>query len=518
MRILKRAAVSDRVCVVRKGRGFTLVEVMVAAMLLMFAMAGLVPFFLSSLSQSTAVRYKSTATNIAREKMEQIRQLDYREIPVGSDGVAFLQERFGSSEIIRGVTYSVSYSPAPIEAVYGSGMLKEVTVTVGWTGPPKVSVASLTTMIHQQYVGPRVSQMGLHTPDPIEDPLHTPFDCLLKDQQHTLYVYVAEADWGLVINNLNSVGMSAKDTYLRLSLIDDKGTAVQLGDVDEDYKISGMVYIVDPITKKVSQVYFPYAFNSATIPDGYWEFQGVVFNQYEEPGNLWRLRLRVENGGPSAPALFVGIPQPDNESIRLYWSGGDERDRDRYCIQRRGVAGLGWGPWESVNMDVGADVTNILDQGSAAADSDPWGSTATPGAYQYRIWAVDIAGNPGGIAEIEVAIPPTEPVTTTTLDPSITTTTTVAGPTTTTTLASALYTVTVKNTYSNKSFDILIDPEDPSKPNIISYVGKSTSVTISGLPAGNYSIRATASGVQRTASFTLGPSYDPKVPVLTISR
>ena len=164
----------------KRARGFTLVEVMVAAMLLMLAMAGLVPFFLSGLSQSTAVRYRSTATNIARERMEEIRQLDYREIISAS----WLGSRFGIAEEVRDVAYDIAYEV--VESAYGTGLFKEVTVTVGWTAPPKVSAASLTTMIHQQYVGPRISRMEVHNPDPIADPLRpTPFDCLLPGPRST---------------------------------------------------------------------------------------------------------------------------------------------------------------------------------------------------------------------------------------------------------------------------------------------------------------------------------------------
>ena len=60
--------------------GFGLIELMVATLLLLIVMAGFLPLFLQGLSQSSAARFKSVATNIAREKIEQIRQLDYREI------------------------------------------------------------------------------------------------------------------------------------------------------------------------------------------------------------------------------------------------------------------------------------------------------------------------------------------------------------------------------------------------------------------------------------------------------
>jgi type II secretory pathway pseudopilin PulG len=514
-RIVRRSRVADATYVGKRARGFTLVEVMVAAMLLMFAMAGLVPFFLSALNQSTSVRYRSTATNIAREKMEEIRQLDYREIA----DAEFLVDRFGVAEIVRGVTYTVAYAVA--ESPYESGLLKEVTVTVGWTAPPKVSAASLTTMIHQQYVGPRISRMELHTPDPIEDPLHTPFDCLLKNHEHTLYAYVAEADWGLVIDKLNEAGMAVRSgTYMRLSLVDSKGAAVQLGSASSGYKITGLVYAQDPITHKVSEVYIPYVVNSASVPDGYWEFQAVMFNQYDEPGNLWRLRLRVENSGPVAPSSFAAIPQSGDQSVRLYWSGGGERDRAYYCIQRAkwDTGTSTWGSWENVKMDVGPDETNYLDQGNATSlpPLDPWGSSTTTNRYKYRIWAVDIGNNPGDVSETEVIIPPSVPATTTTLAPGVTTTTTVAGPTTTTTTVAKTYSVVIDNTI-NKVYDIRIDPGAPGLPDIITTVGKKTTKTVTGLAGGSYDIWASSSGRPTVhASFTLDTPDDDGMLALTI--
>ena len=128
-----------------------MVEVIVAALLLMFALAGLVPFFISSQSSASAIRYRSSASNIASERMEQIRQLDFREIT----DAAYLTTVFGDSESLRGIDFNISYGVET--STYGEGILKEITVTVDWDAPPKVVAASLTSMFHQQFVGPRIS-------------------------------------------------------------------------------------------------------------------------------------------------------------------------------------------------------------------------------------------------------------------------------------------------------------------------------------------------------------------------
>jgi prepilin-type N-terminal cleavage/methylation domain-containing protein len=460
-------------------RGFTLVEVMVAALLLVFAMAGIVPFFLSALNQSTVVRYKSTATNIARERMEQIRQLDYREI---TDS-AYLSTRFGSTETQREMVFDVSYGVE--ESAYDSGVLKKVTVTVGWTAPPKVSAAAFSTMIHQQFVGPRVSQLDLDKSK--ADPLGTPFRCLYENQQHTLYASVAQADWGLVLENLDEPGMVVRDAYARISLVDVNGTSLPLGDAFEDYKITDLVYTTDPITGKVNQVYFQHSFDSADIPDGYWEFRAIVFNEYDEPGNVWRLRTRVENGPPAVPTAAVAVPEVGDEGVTLYWSGGAERDRAYYVVERRKWDWTGslWGDWVPVRPWLDPDETNLLDEGSATQPLDPWGDAATQNLYQYRIWAVDIIGKIGSETVAEVGLPNTASTTTTLL------TTTTSSSTTTT--EAGLSMVKIENKV-NKEYSLFIECDDPSVYPISTNVQKRTTKPIENLPTGNYLVTATSPG------------------------
>ena len=135
--------------------GFTLVELMVAAVLLLIVMAGFLPLFLQGLSQTSAARYKSMATNIAREKIEQIRQLDYREITDDTLQPGNLYELFGSSVEVpeRNMTYLIDYDV--VENAMPGQAVKSVEVTVTWDAPPIPSPAVVKTLIAQQYLGPR---------------------------------------------------------------------------------------------------------------------------------------------------------------------------------------------------------------------------------------------------------------------------------------------------------------------------------------------------------------------------
>ena len=110
--------------------------------------------------------------------MEEIRQLDYREIYTEANkasdptlGSRTLESLFGTSAAERGATFDISYvvNMAP----YEDGYLKEVTVNVSWDAPPVAAPASLTTLVHQQFLGPRGSRLTI---GPLkEDPLGTPF-------------------------------------------------------------------------------------------------------------------------------------------------------------------------------------------------------------------------------------------------------------------------------------------------------------------------------------------------------
>lgn len=466
------------------SRGFTIIEVVIAAMLLLIAMAGFLPFFLSGLTQASSVRYKSMATNIARERMEKVRRLDYREIGTPEQ----LAERFGSTSTVvggaRNITFNVDYDVEV--SAYDLGTLKEVTVNVSWERDPVGSTASITTMVHQQFLGPRGSLLELIPL--LNDPLGTPFPRI--DGQITARYHIASADWGLVLNNLNQPGMTARNVYMRLSFFDNDRHSFP----DEDIRITNLYYDTDA-AGKVSDVYFQYQFNSSDIPDGYWEMRTVAYNEYDEPGNVWRLRVRVEDGPPGAPLQFSATPGSDSQSVALAWTGAAERDRAYYVLERRTrdrVTGLWPGTWNTLVPQLDPKSTSYLDQGQSHA-LDPWGDQTTQNSYQYRLWAVDICdpGLAGPAAQVEVAIPPS--VTTTTTVPITTTTSTTSTTSTTTTSTTVSVSSGDVVNETNKSYTVTVKNSSGATVATKS-VGKKSRVTIGGLAAGNYLLTATAPG------------------------
>jgi len=520
MRITRRDRAAQAVRRGMRPQGFTLVEIMVGLMVLLIAMAGLVPLFLAGFENSSAVRYKSTASNIAREKMESIRQLDYRDIPadtddegtVTNDGKVYLTNKFGGTEDVRGVSYTIDYGVEKIG--YGTGALKEVSVEVYWTAPPNVTPVKLTTMFHQQYNGLRISRMEVHSPEPI-DVLDDPFDRLGKDSTPWLYVFLAEDDWDLAVDNLNEATMSAKPgVYMKYDVVDEVGAST-LDAATREAKIYDLDW--DDSTGPVTDVFFKVQLNVAEIPDGYWDFNALAFNQYEEPGNKWTLRLRVENGGPDAPSALTAVGQADNESVILNWEPPPDTDRDYYVIQRSKnlSEGVGSGVWETIAGGLDPDSLTYTDVGDIDTMTNPWGTESQPNWYRYRIWVVDLEGIAGAICDISVEnaaeLPPGAVAPTTTLW----TTTTVSGPTTT---VVTYYTITVESQV-NKKWLVTITCDNPAQSSPFSMdVDGIVSVSKSGLRAGNYHALATSPGKPDVEKdFTLGPLYDPGTPVLLLN-
>lgn len=485
-------------------RGFTLIEIMVAVLLLLFAMAGIVPLFLGGLSQASSVRYKSIATNVARERMEEIRQLDYREITQDSAEGVTLTERFGATAVQRDVTFDVSYTVE--EASYEDGTVKKVTVNVGWSEPPRVSAAAITTLIHQQFLGPRGALLEVEPASP--DPLGSPFP-LIASTTKARY-HLAQADWSLVYDNLDQVGMAPRNVYMRLVFFDEDGQSIAMGDPGNEFKIdnSYLRYSTGD-NGEVDDVWFEYNFDAWSIPDGYWELHAVAYNQYDQPGNVWRLRLRIEQGAPAAPTSFTATPQADNETVVLTWTGGPERDRAYYVLERYVLVEGAWSGWTPVADSLNPKASSYTDQGNAAAEQHPWGNGETQNYYLYRLWAVDSCspGLTGGVAEAQTEIPS---LTTTT---TLTTTTSTPSSTSTTSTTLAVYSVIVRNS-SGSNYNVTIRNETGATV-FSGNIKKGDTATVGDLASGNYLVTASSGNKPTiTQSFSL-PAQNGQI-VLTI--
>ncbi len=120
---------------VAREKGFMLVEVMAALALLGIAFAGLSPLMTVTLRSMDHARRVTTATEFARDKVEDIRNTAYTAVASGSDTV---------TEGGTGATYARTWT----SAAGPSANTKLVTVTVSWTARTAHTV-SLQTIIAQ---------------------------------------------------------------------------------------------------------------------------------------------------------------------------------------------------------------------------------------------------------------------------------------------------------------------------------------------------------------------------------
>jgi Tfp pilus assembly protein PilV len=370
--------------------GFTLIELLVGALLLLIVMAGFLPFFLQGLSQTSAARFKSMATNIAREKVEQIRQLDYREITADPAQPRNLYELFGSSVLVpeRNMTYLIDYSV--VENAMPGQAVKSVEVTVTWDAPPRPSPAVVKTLIAQQYLGPRGGWLEVsNTSQDDVAPGGTPFPLLCTSGLDTSVKYhIAQSDWFMAYTSMSSPLPSPNDISLKSLFRNDSGGVacpIEVSNSDLNTTLSGSPAML-------SDVWFEYSFDARTIPDGYWDLLVTMYNKYKQPGNTWDLRVRVEQGPPMAPQMFTATGVSDTQ-IRLSWQPGEEQDRARYVLERRKQNADGTWPnaWTTVNPNLPPNTAAYTDNG-VVNTVDPWGSASQNNRYQYRVYGVDTGG------------------------------------------------------------------------------------------------------------------------------
>ncbi|HEY7460686.1 MAG TPA: prepilin-type N-terminal cleavage/methylation domain-containing protein [Gemmatimonadota bacterium] len=129
---LRRPAASRRARRTRR-RGFTLIEMMVAILLLgvgMMALAALTTTVTRANVQSSS---RTVASSLAQERIERFRTEPYALIVAGND-----------ARVVDGVTYTRTWTVATNDPAPG---LKTVSVTVSWTTRGKLHSSVLATIL-----------------------------------------------------------------------------------------------------------------------------------------------------------------------------------------------------------------------------------------------------------------------------------------------------------------------------------------------------------------------------------
>ncbi len=121
-----------------------MIEVLIAVVVLGLAFSSLVSSPITSIRTNTHSRQIHAAANLARDKIEELRGLDYQSLTSGADALA-LNEAEGSGDAGNGQPDEDNYSPSEVDptAIYtrswtvSNGPVPDtqtVTVTVTWHG------------------------------------------------------------------------------------------------------------------------------------------------------------------------------------------------------------------------------------------------------------------------------------------------------------------------------------------------------------------------------------------------
>ncbi|MFO7626385.1 MAG: prepilin-type N-terminal cleavage/methylation domain-containing protein [Candidatus Fermentibacteraceae bacterium] len=118
---------------IRGSRGFTLMEVVIASLLLAIIVAGIAVFFFHIVRNSTEMDLMTKGLQYCREKLEQMRTLDVASMPDGTGPVEVLPDGFQ-----RVTTISSPYAEYPAA--------KLVRCNVTWNSPDGTDSTSLSIL------------------------------------------------------------------------------------------------------------------------------------------------------------------------------------------------------------------------------------------------------------------------------------------------------------------------------------------------------------------------------------
>ncbi len=161
----------------RREAGFSFVELLVTIIIAGIVFAAMVPVFLGVQSAVAGDQLRNSALQLAQDKLEKIRALDYDLIDQANlDSSTFMGGQFGTSVQWatgggnqRAFTVAYEVDLLPVGSLEGAESHKQVTVTVTWTAPPTPKPAVLSTMVSKQYAGPQILRFEVGPPSILFD-------------------------------------------------------------------------------------------------------------------------------------------------------------------------------------------------------------------------------------------------------------------------------------------------------------------------------------------------------------
>lgn len=324
-----------------RAAGFSMVELLVTIVIAGIAFAAIVPMFVQAQQKNSADQLRQQVANVAQEKLEQIRQLDYGSIkadaahPTTTPNLynpVFADAQFGPTEslstgtgtrVIR-LTYAVEDYPAG--AVGITSQYKVVHITATWDAPPKpVKPVTLSTIVYRQYAGPPITDFST---DPVMDDTG-----LLGDENLTDVLLSAHVD--------SSGGIAAAS--VEFSIAQYGGATLDSMTVDTSMttgadQATGRWY--DPAT---TTFYWRWVLG-ADATNGVYDFQATALAGDGFAGNTPHIYPRIERiMPPAAPASVTVVA--GNGVVNVTWGVSTDPDVTTYKVYRSDAAS---GPWTTL--------------------------------------------------------------------------------------------------------------------------------------------------------------------------
>jgi len=374
----------------RREAGFSFIELLVTIVIAGIAFAAIVPTFLSAQSKNSDDNMRNIALQLARDKVEKIRQLPYEQITVGNlNSSSFADEQFGTTwdahggggvSKTLGITYTVAGLPVGVPAAQQT--VKQVTVTVRWTAPPSpVYPAVISTAVYKQFAGPQIVFFEIG-PESILDETgpHTE-TFLIVGSPTVIDARISNLDIGSMIPLIGTPPSPNpnQDTwgYVHFTVTALNGAEVASADVKSP--VSG-----DP-------GHYQWTWDNSLAPDGPYLFTATAYSSSGQQGNEVSYPYRIENRIPPAATGLIGAP--GNGFVALTWAATTIGDLDHYVVYR--------------STD-GVHFSEIATDVSVANYTD---NTAVNGTdYWYQVKVVDTDGNESPLSAIAGPFRPFVPV------------------------------------------------------------------------------------------------------------
>jgi type II secretory pathway pseudopilin PulG/fibronectin type 3 domain-containing protein len=352
----------------RGAAGFSMVELLVTVVLAGIVFSAMIPMVLTAQKASSKDKMRNVALQLARDKIERIRQLDYDRVtktwledngpPTNSAG------QFGKQWTASGAgakTYTIAYAVnnKPDGKPDGQESHKSVQVTVTWPAvSPQVTV-KLQTDVSRQYFGPETTT--LFSPD--ADYSGTP---TIEAGGNVRLIAVVKTDDLAQMQAVTPPDYLDKGNVV-FSVTDVNGSQVASGESDTQ---------LNPSIPTGINGQYQWTWDASTANTGYYTVLAYAVSNSGAAGKPWSATFYVHSDNPPAPTLTTA--DAGDQCVTLSWT--PVSGSDHYQV------------WRSTTSHAEVKVVDSCTATSLVDGPPTYAALSNGTTYYYYVIAVDTAG------------------------------------------------------------------------------------------------------------------------------